>query len=481
MNIKMVLNTVGQLLRVEAMLMLLPLAVSFYYNENTSAVYGIVMALLLIVSTIFTLPKLTSKRIYAREGFIIVALSWVFISFFGALPFVLSGAIPSMVDAFFETVSGFTTTGATILSEIESLPKSILFWRSFTHWIGGMGVLVFVLAFLPQKDTQAMHIMRAEVPGPTVGKLVSKTQVTARILYLIYTVMTIILIILLIAFDMPVFDSVTNAFSAAGTGGFCSKNTSIAYYDNVACEIILSVFMLLFGVNFNIFYLLLIKQFKRAFKSEELWVYFGIVSASILIIALNIMGDVGSFATALRQSGFTVSSVITTTGFITADFSTWPTLSQFILVLLMMIGACAGSTGGGLKVGRIIILFKTCFRELRHALNPRRVKCIKLDGAVLDKDSVKATSTYFMLYMFVIAFSCFAVSLDKFEMTAVVTSVISCFNNVGPALSNIALIEHFADFSVLSKLVLTADMLLGRLEIIPILLLFTPSTWKKSV
>ena len=388
MNLKMVTKTVGRLLKAEALLMLLPLMVSVYYKENILYVYGIVIGLILAVGTLMTMPKPETKTIYAREGFAIVSLSWIFMSVFGALPFVISGAIPSFVDALFETVSGFTTTGASILSNIEALPKSLLFWRSFTHWIGGMGVIVFVLAILPKKEMQSMHILRAEVPGPTVGKLVSKATVTARILYIIYTVLTIAEIISLLCCKIPLFDSVTTAFATAGTGGFSVKNTSIAAYDNIGAEIVISLFMLLFGINFNLFYLFLVKQFRRVFKSEELWSYLGVIAISILLISFNVYPLVENFGTALRQAGFQVISIITTTGFVTADFAQWPMFSQMILFVLMFIGACAGSTGGGLKVGRMIIIVKAVWRELRRAINPKRVKAIKLDGAVIEKDVV---------------------------------------------------------------------------------------------
>lgn len=480
MNYKMVFRTVGQLLRVEAALLILPLFVSFYYKENLSYVYGIVMALLLIIGSLMTLPKTDKRRIYAKEGFAIVSLSWILLSVFGAMPFIISGAITSPVDALFETVSGFTTTGASILTNIEILPKSILFWRSFTHWIGGMGVIVFVLAVLPQKDMQSMHILRAEVPGPTVGKLVSKTMATARILYFIYTVLTVLEIVALLFCKLPLFDSITTAFATAGTGGFSIKNSSIAAYNNLGAEVVISVFMLSFGINFNLFYLLALKQFKRVFKSEELWTYLGIVALCIGIIAVDIYPIVNSVGTAVRQSGFQVASIITTTGFVSADFGKWPALSQFVIVLLMFIGASAGSTGGGLKVGRIIILVKSGIRELRRAVNPRSVKCIRLDGAVLEKDIVSTTSTYFLIYMMIIAFSSFLISFNDFDFTKTVTSVISCINNIGPGLSNAGLVENFSDFSQFSKLILIADMLVGRLEIFPMLILFMPSTWKKS-
>ncbi len=480
MNYKMVSKTVGKLLQAEALLLLLPMAVSIYFKENLIYVYGIVIAILLGVGTLMTLPKPQTRRIYAREGFAIVSLSWILMSFFGALPFVFSGAIPSFIDAFFETVSGFTTTGASILNDIESLPKSILFWRSFTHWIGGMGVIVFVLAILPQKDMQSMHILRAEVPGPTVGKLVSKATVTARILYIIYTVFTAAEIIALLCCKMPLYDSVTTAFATAGTGGFSVKNASIAAYNNLGAEIVISIFMLLFGINFNLFYLFLVKQFKRVFKSEELWTYLGVVGVSIILITLNIYPMVESVGTALRQAGFQVASIITTTGFVTADFGQWPSMSQMIIVALMFLGACAGSTGGGLKVGRMIILVKAAFRELRRAINPNRVKAIKLDGAVVEKDVVITTSTYFVIYMFIIGISALILTVDNFDFTTTVTAVITCINNVGPGLALVGPVENFADFSNLSKLVLSANMLIGRLEIFPIIILFMRSTWKKS-
>lgn len=481
MNYRMIVGTVGRLLRVEALLMLLPLAVSVYYDEHLSYVYAIVMAILLAVGSLMTLPKPKNRRIYAREGFMIVSLTWILMSFFGALPFVISGAIPNFVNAFFETVSGFTTTGATILTDIESMPKSLLFWRSFTHWIGGMGVIVFVLAFLPQKDMQTMHILRAEVPGPTVGKLVSKTTVTARILYIMYIVLTLLEVIALLCCKLPFFDSITTAFATAGTGGFSIKNASIAAYNNLAAEIVISFFMLAFGINFNLFYLLLIKQFKRVFKSEELWAYLGIVTASTLIIAADITPLVHSFGTALRQAGFQVASIITTTGFVTANFETWPALSQFILLMLMFIGACAGSTGGGLKVARLIILVKAGLREIRRAMNPRSVKSIKLDGAILDKETVASTSIYFLIYMLLIAVSSLLLTFNNLDLMTTVTAVVTCINNVGPGLGEVGPIDNFASLSAFSKLVLSGDMLIGRLEIFPMIVLFMPSSWKKSV
>lgn len=480
MNYKIVFKTVGRLLWAEAALLCLPLFVSLYYKENLFSVYLIVIGLLLGTGAVMNLPKPEKRTIYAREGFVIVSLSWILLSFFGSLPFVFSQQIPSIVDAFFETVSGFTTTGATILTNIEAMSKSLLFWRAFTHWIGGMGILMFVLAFLPQKDMQSMHIMRAEVPGPSVGKLVSKATATARILYIIYTVFTVAEIIALLCCKMPLFDSVTTAFATAGTGGFSVKNASIAAYNSVSIEVICTFFMLLFGINFNLFYLVIIKQFKRAFKSEELWTYLGIVAVSICIITMNILPLAGSFSHALRQAGFQVASIISTTGFVTADFNQWPVLSQIVIIMLMFIGSCAGSTGGGLKVGRIIILFKSSIRELRRAINPRKVQALRLDGAVLEKGTVSATCIYFVVYMLVIAASIILVSLNNLDFSSTLTSVITCINNVGPGLAQVGPVENFSALSSLTKIVLSLDMLIGRLEIFPMLILFIPSTWKKT-
>ncbi len=480
MNYRMVLNSVGRLMWAEAALLSLPLAVSLYYKENLYHIYLIVMVILAFVGMLLNLPKPKKKEIYAREGFVIVALSWIVLSIFGALPFVLSGAIPSFVDALFETVSGFTTTGSTILRDIEALPKSTLFWRAFTHWIGGMGIIVFVLGFMPKKDIQSMHILRAEVPGPVVGKLVSKTTATAKILYIIYSVLTVGEIIALFCAGMPLFDSVTTAFATAGTGGFSVRNASIAAYNSLPIEIIITIFLILFGINFNLYFLLMLKQFKRVFKSEELWSYLGIIAVSTVLITANILPQIGSLGEALRQSGFQVASIITTAGFMTADFNLWPAFSQFVLMMLIFCGASTGSTGGGLKVGRVLILIKTCIREIKRAINPRKVKAIKLDGVVLEKETINATMVYFAIYMGVIAISTFIIAFDNFDILSVVTAVITCINNVGPGLASVGPAENFSEFSIVSKLVLSATMLIGRLEIFPMLILFLPATWKKG-
>lgn len=480
MNYKMVSKTVGKLLQAEALLLLLPMAVSVYFKENLIYVYGLAIAILLGVGTLMILPKPSTRRIYAREGFVIVSLSWILLSFFGALPFVLSGAIPSFIDAFFETVSGFTTTGATILSDIEAMPKSLLFWRSFTNWIGGMGIIVFVLALLPQKDMQSMHILRAEVPGPTVGKMVSKTTVTARILYITYGFLTVVQIIALLCCDIPLFDSVTTAFATAGTGGFTVKSANIAAYGSLGAEVVIAIFMLLFGINFNMFYLLIMKQFKRFFKSEELWVYIGMIAVSIVLITFDIYPLVESLGTALRYSGFHVIAISTTTGFVTTDFTAWPTLSQMIIMVLMFVGACSGSTGCGIKVGRVIILAKAGIREMRRAINPRSVRSIKLDGAVVEKETITTTCIFFLIYMLIIVVSSLILAFDNFSLSTVLTASVTCINNLGLGFNATGIADNFGDMSVLSKLVLCVDMLIGRLEIFPMIILFLPSTWKKS-
>lgn len=482
MNYRMISSTVGKLLMIEALFMTLPLFVSFYYAEgiDLASVYALSMVILVVTGAVLSVIKPKTRRIFAKEGFVIVALSWILVALFGSLPFYFSGSIPSFTDAFFETVSGLTTTGASILNDIEALPKSILFWRSFTHWIGGMGVIVFVLAILPQKDTQSMHIMRAEVPGPTVGKLLSKTAATARILYLLYTAITLLEAFILYLGSVPLFDSITLAFSTAGTGGFAIKNASIAAYNNLYVEIVLSLFMIIFGINFNLFYLVLVRQVKRVLKSEELWVYLSVIAVSTVTIACNILPAVKTFGSAIRQAGFTVTSIISTTGFVTADFDVWPTFSKCIIVALMFVGGMAGSTGGGLKVARIIILFKSAVREIRRAVRPGTVKSIKLDGALVDKATVSTVNSYFILYIVIIGVSTILVSFNNLDFTSTVISVITCINNVGPGLNAVGPTCNFSALSDFTKLVLTADMLIGRLEIFPMLILFSPVAWKKS-
>lgn len=474
----MILYILGSILKAEAVLLLLPMIVGVIYGERSSSAFLITILITLALGFLMSIKRPKNKTIYAREGFVVVALAWIVMSLTGALPFTISGAIPSYIDAFFETVSGFTTTGSTILSEVEALPKCMLFWRSFTHWIGGMGVLVFVLAIVPLADEHSMHLMRAEVPGPQVGKLVPRIKNTAMILYGLYIVLTIIEILLLLLGGMSFFDSVVNSFATAGTGGFSIRNASIAAYDSVYAEIVMTVFMALFGINFNLMFFLAIGRFKDAIKSEELRVYIGIIAAATILITLNILPLYDSFGQALRYSSFQVSSVITTTGFITANYELWPQFSQIILLIVMFIGACAGSTGGGLKISRIIIMVKSMLREIMGLSHRRLIKNVRFEGKTVDEEVVRGVNTYFTIYCILFILFVLVVSLDGFDFKTTVSSVITCINNVGPGLGIVGPVGNFSRFSGFNKLVLSLAMLTGRLEIFPIIMLFTPSVWK---
>ena len=390
MNYKMILNTIGNIFKLEALLLILPLGVSLIYRENTYLSFIIPIVILTLLGFALTIKKPKNRTMYAREGFIVVGLSWILVSLFGALPFVISKEIPNFINAFFETVSGFTTTGASILTDVEALSKGILFWRSFTHWVGGMGILVFIMAIIPSSDGDTIHILRAESPGPQVGKLVSKIKLNARILYLIYFALTIIEIIMLLFGKMPLFDAVVHSFGTAGTGGFGIKNSSIGAYNNY-CQIVIGIFMIMFGINFNIFYFILVGNFRQAFKSEELRWYLSIILIAISIITLNIMlSDVNAvFSTTLKDAFFQVSSIITTTGYSTTDFNAWPELSRSILIILMFFGACAGSTGGGIKISRLAMLVKSSKREISKQMHPHRVQNVRFEGSVLSEDTVK--------------------------------------------------------------------------------------------
>lgn len=461
--------------------MLLPTIVSLIYGEAVLTSFLITIALLVATGLVLVAMKPKDKTIYARHGLIIVSLGWILMSLFGALPFYFSGEIPSYIDAVFEAVSGFTTTGSSILTDVEALSKSMLFWRSFTHWIGGMGVLVFMMAVLPLAGGGGdLHLMRAESPGPNVSKLVPKSSKTARILYGIYLALTVIEIIILLAGGMPLFDSVTLTFGTAGTGGFGVLNSSIASYSTF-CQGVITVFMALFGINFNIYFLLLCKKFKDAFKSEEVWTYLAIMFSAIVIIAINVKDMFSSFGEALHHSAFQVSSVMTTTGYATTDFNQWPELSRIIMLAVMCVGACAGSTGGGLKVSRVIILLKSARREFRRISHPRSVKIITFDGNRVSDDTIRNTFAYFFIYAMIFAASVLVVSLDNFDFTTTTTSVIATLNNIGPGLGMVGATGNFSEFSILSKLVLISDMLLGRLEIFPLLFLFAPSKQKVKI
>ncbi len=479
MNYKMLRHLIGVLLLIEAGLLLLPLIVALIYQETPLPFLFTILILCGVGLPLALLPH-KDRKIYAKEGFVCVALSWILLSAFGALPFVFDGAIPNYIDAFFETVSGFTTTGATLLAEIESLPRGILFWRSFTHWVGGMGVLVFLLAILPSDNARTIHLMRAEVPGPTKGKLVPKLRQSALILYKIYIVLTFIQIIALLIAGLPLYDSITTSLATAGTGGFAVKNASIAAYANPAAEWIVAIFMLLFGINFNLFYFALIRKFSAIWKSEELRAYLLICVTSCALIVWNTYSMFASIGDSIRAAFFQVTSIMSTSGFFTVNFDLWPAFSKTILVILMIFGACAGSTAGGLKISRLLILKKTAVRELKYLLHPKSVHVIRMDEEVIPEETVHATSGYFVLYAALNLLFFGLVSLDGFDLVTNLTAVFTCINNVGPGLSLVGPVGNFSIFSPLSKILLSIAMLVGRLEILPFAVLLSPSVWKKA-
>lgn len=479
MNFAAILFIFGWVLILESIFMMFPCVVALIYQEQEGWAFLGVAVLCAILGLLITRRKRPNQVYYAREGFVTVALSWIIMSIFGALPFVINGDIPSFTDALFETISGFTTTGASILTAVEPLSRCSIFWRSFTHWIGGMGVFVFLLAVLPLTGGYNMHLMKAESPGPSVGKLVPKVKETAKILYGIYIFMTISEIILLLFAKMPLFDAITTAFGTAGTGGFGIKNDSMMSY-NMTIQAIVTIFMILFGVNFNFYYYLLGKHKKNAFKMEEVRWYFIIISATILIITLNIYHIYGNVFAAFHHSAFQVASIITTTGFATADFNIWPQVSKTILVLIMFIGACAGSTGGGIKVSRILILAKSVRQEISSFIHPRSVKVIKFDNKGLDAHIVKSVSAFLVTYVLILGASVFILAFDNLDFVTNFTAVTATINNIGPGLEVVGPCGNYSIFTPLSKYVLMFDMLAGRLELYPLLLLFTPSVWKKN-
>ncbi len=481
MNRKMVFSTLGQLTLSEAALMLLPLIVSLIYGEIWVAIsFFISIAVAVVLGTFLYLGFQTeNKLIFAKEGFVIVSFGWLIMSAIGALPFVISRDIPFYVDAFFETVSGFTTTGASVLTDVEALSHGALFWRSFTHWVGGMGILVFVMALLPSISDRSIHIMRAEMPGPIVGKIVPRARQTARILYIIYFVMTVIQIVLLLLGNMSLFDSIIHAFGTAGTGGFGIKADSVASYSPYL-QWVITIFMFLFGVNFNIYYLILLKKFKSVIKSGELWAYAGITAGATAIICINILPSFNNFGDALRASAFQVSSIITTTGFSTVDFNLWPTLSKTIIIGLMFIGACAGSTGGGFKVTRVVMLFKAIKQELKRMLHPRSVQAVKFEGKVVEQTTLNGVGIYLAIYLVCFALILLLISFEPFDFETNFSATMSCVNNIGPGLSAVGPMSSFAAYSDFSKIILSFAMLLGRLEIYPLIIALSPSTWTKK-
>lgn len=484
MNLLMIVSYVGKILCLEALLLVPSLLVSLWHGERAAVFAFVGTALLLLaVGGILTRLRPKGRSVYNREGFAIVALSWIALSFFGALPFWFSGAIPSLLDACFETVSGFTTTGSSILTNVEAMPMGLLFWRSFIVWVGGMGVLVFFLAIAggaTRREEGSYHIVRAEAPGPTVGKLVPKMGRSAAILYLIYVVLTLVLILLLVVGGMPLFDSVTTAFATAGTGGFSVRSASLAAYDSYYLQGVVSVFMAVFGVNFSVYYLLLLGQVSKAARNEELRLYLGILAAATLAVAVNVLPLFENIWQALHHSLFQVSSIITTTGFATVDFNLWPTFSKAILLLLMVVGGSAGSTAGGIKVVRLLILGKFFRSGLQKAYYPRSVKVLRMDGKALEDDMLQGVSTYMVSYFFIMAASLLLVFLEGQSLETTLSAVLTCLNNVGPGLDLTGPTASFAPLAPLSKGVLMADMLIGRLEIFPMLLLFSPSVWRHS-
>ncbi|MBQ8657791.1 MAG: TrkH family potassium uptake protein [Clostridia bacterium] len=481
MNFSIVKRTLGWLLLFEGMFFLLPLLTAVIYWEEEFFSFLIAIVICGGLGGLCLIKKPENTSIYAKEGFVIVAMSWIVMSLFGALPFFFSGAIPSYTDALFETVSGFTTTGATILQghEVEGMAKSLLLWRSFTHWVGGMGVLVLIMAFLPLSGARNMHIMKAESPGPTVGKLVPKVRQTALILYAIYFGLTVVQFILLVCGGMPVFDSLNTAFATAGTGGFAIKSDGMAGY-NSYLQIVVTVFMLLFSLNFNSYYLLGRGKFKEAFNAE-IRVFLLVVFSAIALITLNLcLAEYGySVGEAIKHAAFSVASVISTTGFATEDFNLWPSFSKTILVLLMFIGACAGSTGGGMKVSRHIILAKGGMHEVGRLIHPKQVKKITVDKRVVEHEVVRSVNAYLVAYILIFVVSLLLISIEGHDLTTSFTSVVTTLNNVGPGLEKVGPTGNFAFFTDWSKFVFIFDMLAGRLEIFPMLVLFAPSTWRR--
>ena len=480
MNIKIIIYIIGWIMECEAMLFMLPCATSIFYHERQGLAYLIVAFVECIFGFLLIRKKPTQTKFYAKEGFITVALCWIVLSIFGAAPFVITREIPNVFNALFETVSGFTTTGASILLEVEALSRTSLMWRSFTHWIGGMGVLVFILAILPISGGSSVYLLRAESPGPVVGKLTPKIRQTAIVLYSIYFAMTVTLIILLKIGGMSGFESVTLSFGTAGTGGFGVKSTSIQSYSQF-CKIVIAIFMMLFGVNFNIYYFILLRKIKDALKSEELHWYLAIMAFSTLFITLNIMYRYHHIGMALTDAYFQVSSIMTTTGYATTDFNLWPQQSKTILVTIMFIGGCAGSTGGGIKVSRIVMLLKTIPKEIGYYIHPHSVRKLHFEGRAIEHETVRSVSVYLAIYVMIFAISMLILSFDKVDMVSSFTAVTATFNNIGPGLELVGPWGNYAFFSPVSKLILMFDMLAGRLELMPLLLLLSPSIWKESI
>ena len=479
MNRRRVLKILGKILMTEAMLMVPSLIVSLIYGDGDAMYFIGTIAFAAIAGFILSCVKAPERKMGSRDGYCIVALAWIIICIIGAVPLFLTGQFRSYWSALFEIVSGFTTTGASVLSNPEYLPHGVLFWRSFTHWVGGMGVLVFVLMIMPMENENSMHLIRAEVPGPVAGKLVPRMKKTSIILYGIYTAMTAILVVLLLFGGMNVFDAFATAFGTAGTGGFATSSAGIAGYDSAYIEIVLGIFMLLFGVNFNAYYLILFKKIKKAFSLEEVRWYFIIIISAIAFLFVNILETSANALRALTDASFQVASIITTTGFSTTDFDQWSGACKTVLVLLMFIGACAGSTGGGIKVSRILIMFKSVVKEVHSYLHPNSVKKIKIEDKPVEHEVLRSTNVYLITYICIFVVSCFIVSFDEYDLITNFTAVAATINNIGPGLELVGPIRNFSFFSPVSKFVLMFDMLAGRLELFPLLLFFHPGIWKE--
>lgn len=481
MNYRLIFKLIGNVLRIEALFMLIPLVVSFIYGGGDHTAFLWSIFILAAVGTILAKLNPKDKNFRTRDAFVVAGFSWILLSLFGALPFYFSGYFNSFIDCVFESISGFTTTGSSILTNVEVLPKGILFWRSFSHWIGGMGVLVFMIAVMPSNNASSVNLLRAESTGPSPDKIVPKIQDTAKIMYLIYLVMTVLLTILLKIAGLPIFDSLINAFSVAGTGGFANLNASIGGYNNIAAEIIITVFMFLFGINFSLYFILLGRKFVKFINDIELKVFIGIVIAAILIITINISGLYSGIWESLRHASFQVSSIISTTGYATSDFNLWPTLSQSILVLLMFTGCCAGSTGGGIKLIRIIILLKAVKVELGKIFHPSSVNTVSVNGKKVSNDIVLKTALFFFIYFAIFIVSVLLISVEGKDIVSNSTAVIASLSNIGPGLGIVGPTGNYATYSSLSKVVLSFCMIAGRLEFYPLLVLFTPSIWKRGL
>lgn len=484
MNYSMIIYVLGCVFELVGGSLLVPFAVGLIYHEKEAMSYLIVAVIAAAIGALMIIRKPKSNKIFAKEGFVTVALSWILMSAVGAVPFLMTGEVSSFMTAFFEVVSGFTTTGSSNLTDIEALSHASLFWRSETHWLGGVGVIIFILAVVRMTGGYSIQLLRAESPGPTVDKIRPRLKTTAVILYAIYTVLTLAETIALLICKMPLFDAVTTAFATAGTGGFSVRSASIGAYANPAAEWVIAIFMLIFAVNFNLYYLIIKKRFKEVIRNEELLFFLSIVAVTTIAICINIKKEAPQlFDSAhglIRTSFFTVSSIISSTGFGTSDFNVWPEFSRLLLVLIMFCGACAGSTGGGLKSIRILILIKAAFKEIAHTIHPRSVNSIKIDGKKVPGEVVKSVMAYLAIEMFIIAGSTIVISFENFDLITTVTSVITCMHNIGPGLNVVGPVGNFASFSILSKLVLVFNMLAGRLEILPLLVLLSPATWKKN-